>query len=313
MAAVSSNSGLLHLEADFLQAQSETVRALSNDIYFAAKILDFKSYDIEGRIVSLRKAALETSSKYGCGGHLRVDDQNKEDGYRVNGVLKNATTLMELARQVKIELKALIEIICEGQEADETNALGQASTEQRNINIESEEIRALKAGLPSLEEELTTEIHYTRRAFADSSGFIPVNFRAVSSKISSEGALESNNICQSQHVQKSRFADEEAMMTSQDSISGLMSNDLPARGRKVSRFSRVGLSGRHAASGKDREHNAEYRSRSPASSRGTGKRGADDLLGWIPKKVCIARLPVDERFRALMMHEIQRKQQDHAY
>ncbi|EXJ70088.1 uncharacterized protein A1O5_07161 [Cladophialophora psammophila CBS 110553] len=313
MAVVSSHSCLLHLEADFLQAQSETVRALSNDIYFAAKILNLKSYDIEGRIVSLRKAAWEARSKYGRGGHLLVDDQNKEDGYRVKGVLKNATTLMELARQVKVELKALIDIICEGQEVDETNALGQASTEQRNINIESEEIRALKADLPSLEEELTTEIHCTRRAFVDSSGFIPVNSRAVSSKISIEDALESNNICQSQRVQQARFADEEAMMTSQDSISGLKSNDLPAHGRKVSRFSRVGLSGRHAAFVKYRAHNAEDRSRSPASSRGTGKRGTDDLLGWIPKKVCVARLPVDEGLRDLMIHEIQKKQPDQAY
>ncbi|KIX94114.1 uncharacterized protein Z520_10140 [Fonsecaea multimorphosa CBS 102226] len=134
MAAVQSQSDLLLLEADFLQAQSQMVQCLSNDIHFAAKVLDFKVYDIDGRIANLRKAAWEARTKSRCDGDTAVDGQNKDYERRLKGVWKNTTTLVETAQQVKSELKALTEVVCGRQEVIETSTPREDSTE-KNINI----------------------------------------------------------------------------------------------------------------------------------------------------------------------------------
>ncbi|KIW29372.1 uncharacterized protein PV07_05190 [Cladophialophora immunda] len=309
MAPAMSRPDLLLLEADFLQAQSEIVQRLSSDIHFAAKILDFKVYDIESRIAGLRKAAWEKRSKHSCEGDALVDGQKNQVGYRHKGILENATTLIETAQQVKTELKALTEVVCGIQEVVQAGTASQEWTEEGNAGIEAANVKGPNVHLPPLEATLTEELHGARQVFVESSTFIPVNFRAVASKFSSTETAESLKIYRPKHVKGAPFAGEDTMVAGGFVSAANHAHRRPhdraePRGRRAMRFSHVELPGRS-----DRDH----RSRSPAGCRKAGKQEeGGDLLGWIPKKVGIARLPMDDGLRALMMQDMKKGRRDRA-
>ncbi|OAL33134.1 hypothetical protein AYO20_07616 [Fonsecaea nubica] len=266
-AAVLSRPDSLLLEADFLQAQSEIFQSLSRDIHFAAKVLDYKVYDIENRSAGLRKVAWEARSKInGRAGDAVLDGHDEQDERRLKSVLKDARTSIESVQQVK---QALTEVVCRRPEAAEGIASAQELTEERNGAVWIEKIS--KMDLRSFQETLMQAVPRARPVYVHSSGFIPVNFHTMSSQIPNQENARSDKICRrSQNVKQPPLAGEQTITKTKVHRRRGRNN---SRGRKVDVSSHVELY---------RHFKVDNRSRSPAACRQAEKQqveGKGDLLG----------------------------------
>ncbi|KIW79706.1 hypothetical protein Z517_06320 [Fonsecaea pedrosoi CBS 271.37] len=266
-AAVLSHPDSLLLEADFLQARSEILQSLSGDIRFAAKVLDYKVYNMEKRIIGLRKVAWEARSKInGRAGDAVLDGHDEQDERRLKSVLRDARTSIESAQQVK---QALTEVVCGRPEAAEGIASVQELTEERHADVWIEKVS--KMDLRSFQETLLQAVPRARPVFVHSSGFIPVNFHAMSSQIPNQENARSDKICRrSQNVKQTPLAGEQAITKTKVHRRRGRDN---TRGRKVGVSSHVEL---------HRRSKVDNRSRSPAACRQAEKQqveGKGDLLG----------------------------------
>jgi hypothetical protein len=314
MAAVSACSKLHYLEADCVEEQYKVLQVLSDDFHYAANILRYKVYDIENRSLAVRKAAWEANATDLYGGRVLANSQTEEQ-WRAKQMLKNNTMMLEVAEQVKIGLKTLIEVVCAVPDAGQAGLGCHDDLLGSDVKIDSEPISIEKATLsPPLENQLAKELTHARHVFVDSSKFVPVNFREVSTPLQGEVQTEKRKTEKPRHVKTARFVDDAAMSKCQEATKALYGMVQPSAGRvgpqysKAKVFSHVEISGRLTPKqGKEDTGSAQ----SPARSYSM-EQMEKELLAWVPNDISVPCLAVDRNLKGLLMPNSERSQRDWA-
>ncbi|ETI24421.1 hypothetical protein G647_03790 [Cladophialophora carrionii CBS 160.54] len=315
MAAVSACSNLHYLEADCIDEQYRVLQVLSDDLHYASTILKYKVYDVESRSFTVRKAAKEANATDLYSGRGLANVQNEEK-WRVNQMLKNNAMMLDLAEQVKIGLKTLIEIVCATPGAVQADLKANNDLREGDIEIDSDAISIKKASLgPPLEDQSAKGLTQARHIFVDSSRFVPVNFREASTPVQGEVHSNKCKIDKPRQVKKVCFVEDAAMSKCQAATKALYSiveplghrDDPQCSTNKV--FSHVEIPDRLTA--KKRKENAE-RAHSPAQPCNM-EQMEKQLHAWIPNKITMPCLPVDRDLQGLMTPNAERIQRDWAY
>ncbi|OCT52387.1 hypothetical protein CLCR_10530 [Cladophialophora carrionii] len=317
MAAVSTCSNLHYLEADCTDEQYRVLQVLSDDLHYASTILRYKVYDVESRSFAVRKAAREVTATDLYSGRVLANVPNEEK-WRVKQMLKNNAMMLDLAEQVKIGLKTLIEIVCATPDAVQAGLKANNDLLEGHIEIDSAAISIKKASLgPPLEDQSAKGSTQARHIVVDSSRFVPVNFREASTPVQGEVHSDKCQIDKPRQVKKVRFVDEAALSKCQAATMALYSIVEPSRGRDGPRcstnsnkvFSHVEIPGRLTA--KKRKETVE-RAHSPAQPCSM-EQMEKQLHAWIPNKISMPCLPVDRDLQGLMTPNAERVQRDWAY
>ncbi|KIW68391.1 hypothetical protein PV04_04342 [Phialophora macrospora] len=308
MAAVSPCSNLRYLEADCIEEQYKVLQVLSDDFHYAANILKYKVDDIENRSLAVRKAAWKANATDLYRGRIPAKLEGEEK--------LRTKQILYVAEQVKVGLKTLIEIVCATPDAIQAGLGAHNDLLESDIENDSEPISIEKPDLsPPLEDQLAKELSHARHVFVDSSKFVPVNFREVSTPVQREVQTEKCKNEKSRLDKTVRFVDDGAMFQCQEATKALYRMVQPSAGQvgpqgsKDKLSSHVEIPGRLAA--KKQKEEVE-RVQSPARTCSM-EQMEKELLAWVPNEINVPCLPVDRNLRGLMMPDAKTSLRDWTY
>lgn len=138
VAAMSTNSDLLEIEAVHAQHQADLLRGISMDLQEAVSVLTNRAHHFEACSHSLR-VLLQTIKATTSNSHSSAAP-TLEDALRTANAMCSTDAMMEILEQVKRDMEALTEIMCKPGSSEQADANvyldWKNSSRARSINLE---------------------------------------------------------------------------------------------------------------------------------------------------------------------------------